>query len=109
MMTDDSWKGEHLIRAPKREKPFRVDERQKREERRAKEGKRNYERGVEDKPPKRRADYTPKVKEVFCSVPDCSRWLSATNTTGVCTMHRHHKEFCKCDTCTTSRKRRAKK
>jgi hypothetical protein len=35
----------------------------------------------------------------YCAVPDCGAELAKNNISGVCKVHAHHWEFCRCRSC----------
>ena len=76
----DEWKGEHLIRAPKRAEP---------------------EMPIIAAPIRRpRAPKVPKqTTGQTCAVPGCGRVLAPQNVRAVCHLHQHRRAFCQCDEC----------
>jgi hypothetical protein len=77
----DDWKGEHLIRAPRREEPVPAVEPVKKLGRR------------------RRPPQGDKPTAQICAVPGCESRLSKQNDRGVCHLHQHRRGFCHCDAC----------
>lgn len=76
----DGWKGEHLIRAPKRAEP---------------------EMPIIAVPIRRpRGPKVPKqATGQTCAVPGCGRVLALQNVRGVCHLHVHRRAFCQCNRC----------
>jgi hypothetical protein len=88
---DDSWKGEHLIRAPKR---ARVEEAETEPPPKARRGTRE-----------RSSQYG--SGRIKCAVAGCNVMLLSTNLSTVCYDHKHRVGFCQCKSCRRRQELRA--
>jgi hypothetical protein len=88
---DESWKGEHLIRAPKRPK---------------------VEKPETEPPPKARRGTRERSFQygggrIKCAVDYCNVMLLATNLSTVCYDHKHRVGLCQCKSCRRRQELRA--